>query len=95
MELSEQRTKWLAGTAAFVAVTAVGAWMWWPRTSAPGKAPAVPSADRREEVEALDGMVVPAMTAEQVQQLQQGQTVNLKVGEGNIQFSTVKPEGQP
>jgi hypothetical protein len=60
------------------------------RTAEPGRIPAVPPGDPTVSLP-LDGIAVPALSAEEHARIAEGGVVEVKVGEGSIQFKAVKP----
>lgn len=62
-------------------------------TAPPGKAPGVPPADGRAPAVPTEGLVAPGLSEAEFRRVEQGETVEVKVGNGTLQIRAVKPRG--
>jgi len=84
-----KKTVLMAGLAC--AAAAIGAiYVWWPSTAPPGQVPAIAPADPRTELP-LDGYALPGLSAADLQKVQEGQAVDIRVGNGSVTIQSVKP----
>jgi hypothetical protein len=61
------------------------------RTAPPGQVPGVPPLDRTTEVLPSDGFVVPRLSDDEMKQVKNGGTVELKVPGGILKIGKVEP----
>lgn len=73
-----------------VAVLVVAFFAWRPRAAPSGQLPAVAPSDPRAELP-LDGYALPGLSAADSEKLKNGQSVELRVGEGSITIQSTKP----